>query len=122
MQGIISRRLLAAFGGAILLGIGVASAQTPDHKIVSISRDVLILFATKDGGILAQVPKPEIRLPVLVQEVAPNGRFKVTIGGQTGWVESRHVETDRRPAGAPPCRTVASGAATPAGTRGVSSC
>lgn len=89
---------------AVLIGplIAGASAWADDLRVVRVTSKTLTLYTdAAASGVVQKLASSEVTVPAGGIAVAafdePHMMLKVTINGQTGWVEAHRVETNQPP-------------------------
>ena len=95
----MTRVWLAVLVGLLIAG---ASAWADDLRVVRVTSKTLTLYTdAAASGVVQKLASSEVTVPPGGIAVAafdePHMMLKVTINGQTGWVEAHRVETNQPP-------------------------
>jgi hypothetical protein len=99
---------------------GLAAGDELPTVVAVQAKKTLKLYASPDGtgGIVASISGDQVTTPVPVEQVSSNLMLKVTINGQTGWIQAHTVKTDKPPSVTIRCDPLLTDLE-PGGTRGL---
>ncbi len=86
---------VAIWVAGIAMSMGLAAAAAEPAQILEIKVKQVVFYKSADGKPAGRIARDEIKVPLKIKEISPDGRrFLVTVGGTDLWIPKMVAKTD----------------------------